>query len=88
MAAVARPGEILVQWKAPRNNTDATDLLDLAGFYVYRAQETFADFCLKCPRSYELLFDYEYQGPRGQHNGKLRHLRHEGYFQVDQVDRI
>ena len=66
VTAVARPGEIMLTWQAPRNNTDETDLFDLSGFHVYRAQETFADFCLKCPRSYELLFNYEYQGPRGQ----------------------
>ena len=66
LTAVARPGEILVQWQAPRDNTDATDLLDLAGFYVYRAQETFSDYCVKCPRSYDILFDYEYRGPSGK----------------------
>jgi len=66
LRAVARPGEILVQWQAPRDNTDETDLLDLAGFYVYRAQETFSDYCVKCPRSYDLLFDYEYRGPSGK----------------------
>lgn len=66
VTAVARPGEIVLTWQAPRDNTDETDLLDLSGFHVYRAQKTFADYCLKCPRSYELLFDYEYQGPRGQ----------------------
>ncbi len=66
VTAVARPGEIVLTWQAPDGNTDDTDLLNLSGFHVYRAQETFADFCLKCPRSYELLFNYEYQGPRGQ----------------------
>ena len=66
LTAVARPGEIVLTWQAPRDNTDETDLLDLSGFHVYRARETFADYCLKCPRNYELLFDYEYQGPRGQ----------------------
>ena len=66
VTAVARPGEIVLTWQAPGGNTDGTDLLDLSGFHVYRAQETFADFCLKCPRSYELLFNYEYLGPRGQ----------------------
>ncbi len=66
LTAVARPGEILVQWQAPRDNMDATDLLDLAGFYVYRAQETFSDYCVKCPRSYDILFDYEYRGPSGK----------------------
>lgn len=66
LTAVARPGEIVLTWQAPHNNTDETDLLDLAGFYVYRAQETFADYCVTCPRSYELLFDYEYRGPRGK----------------------
>jgi hypothetical protein len=65
VSAVARPGGILLTWQAPRDNTDDTDLFDLSGFHVYRARETFADFCLTCPRSYELVFDYEY-GPRGQ----------------------
>jgi hypothetical protein len=65
LTAVARPGEILVQWQAPRDNMDETDLLDLAGFYVYRAQETFSDYCVKCPRTYDILFDYEYRGPSG-----------------------
>ncbi len=66
LTAVARPGEIVLTWQAPRDNTDGTDLLDLAGFHVYRAQETFADYCLKCPRNYELIFDYEYRGLIGQ----------------------
>jgi hypothetical protein len=73
LTAVARPGEILVQWLAPRDNMDETDLLDLAGFYVYRAQETFSDYCVKCPRSYDFLFDYEYRGPSGKRPEKRRY---------------
>ena len=65
VSAVARPGENRADVAGATNNTDETVLLDLSGFHVYRARETFADFCLTCPRSYELLFDYEY-GPRGQ----------------------
>jgi len=65
LTAVARPGEALLQWQAPRDNTDESDLRDLAGFRIYRAQETFADYCVTCPRRWELLFDYEYRGPAG-----------------------
>jgi fibronectin type 3 domain-containing protein len=65
LTAVVRPGEIVLQWQAPRDTTDETGLLDLAGFYVYRARETLADYCVTCPRSYELVFNYEYRGPRG-----------------------
>jgi len=73
LTAVARPAEILVQWQAPRDNTDETNLLDLAGFHVYRARETFEDYCVKCPRSYELLFDYEYRGVSGKRPEKRRY---------------
>jgi len=65
LAAVGRPGEIVLSWQAPRDNTDETDLLDLAGFKIYRAQVSLADYCRTCPRRYEPLFDYEYRGPVG-----------------------
>jgi len=64
--AVARPGGIMLQWQSPRDNTDDSDLRDLAGFYIYRAQEPFDDYCATCPSRYELLFDYEYRGPAGR----------------------
>jgi len=66
LAAVARPGAIMLSWQAPRENTDGSELRDLSGFRIYRAQASFADFCRACPRSWELLFDYEYRGPAGQ----------------------
>ncbi len=66
LTAVGRPAEIVLSWQAPRDNTDDSDLLDLGGFRIYRAQSSFADYCRSCPRRYELLFDYEYRGPSGQ----------------------
>jgi hypothetical protein len=65
LSAVARPGEVLLQWQAPRDNTDESELRDLAGFHIYRAQELFDDYCVTCPRRWELLFDYEYRGLTG-----------------------
>jgi len=66
LTAVGRPAEIVLSWQAPRENTDGSELRDLSGFRIYRAQESFADFCRTCPRRWELLFDYEYRGPAGQ----------------------
>jgi len=73
LTTVARPGAINLQWQAPRKNVNGADLLDLAGFYIYRARELAEDYCAACPRTYELLFDYEYDGPQGQRPKKSRY---------------
>jgi hypothetical protein len=64
--AVARAEAIILLWKAPDTNANGSPLLDLAGFKIARSEMPIEKACLKCPREYREIFDYVYQGPRGQ----------------------
>lgn len=63
--AVARAEGIVLLWRAPDSNMDATPLLDLAGFTIERADMPLDQACRTCPRDYRLLHDYPYTGRRG-----------------------
>ena len=84
--AIARPESVVLLWKAPRKNTNDSPLLDLAGFKVFRAEVSFEKACLKCPKNFIQVFDYDYRGPRGEVPGKEwsvyydRALRHKNLY--------
>ena len=70
LRAIARPESVVLLWKAPRKNTNDSPLRDLAGFKIFRAEVPFERACLKCPKDFIQLFDYDYRGPRGEVPGK------------------
>lgn len=74
VTAVGRPDGIILHWQPPRDNTDDSDLLDLAGFHIFRARVASQDYCPACPVSYEKLLDYEYRGPAGRRPERRRYL--------------
>ncbi len=64
--AVVRPDTVILLWKAPRQNTDDTDLLDLSGFYILREGVPREKACPACPRNFQQIHDLDYAGTRGQ----------------------
>ncbi|MEI6124942.1 MAG: hypothetical protein WCQ99_00165 [Pseudomonadota bacterium] len=63
---VARAEAITLLWRAPDQNADDSPLLNLSGFKVFRSAMPIGKACLRCPRDYTMIFDYDYKGPRGQ----------------------
>lgn len=63
--AFARSESIVLIWRAPRENTDETPLIDLAGFTIYRDEVPLEDVCARCPKNFMPIYDYDYRGPRG-----------------------
>lgn len=61
---LARAEGILLQWKAPAENSDNSLLTDLAGFRILRAETAFKNVCLSCPRDFVPVFDDVYVGPK------------------------
>jgi len=55
---------ILLEWRAPKKNTDGSPLTNLGGFRIFRAETAFEDICLSCPRDFIPIFDYVYAGPQ------------------------
>lgn len=70
LRAFARPGSVVLLWRAPEKNTDDSPLIDLAGFKIFREEVPFEKVCIKCPKNFRLTFDYDYRGPRGEVPGK------------------
>jgi hypothetical protein len=64
--AIVRSDAVLLLWKSPRKNTNDSQLIDLAGFNVLRSEMPVDQVCLKCPRDFIQLFDYDYTGQRGK----------------------
>jgi len=64
--AAARAEGVILLWKASDKNADGSPLLDLSGFRILRSAMPIEEACLKCPRDYKLLYDYDYRGPNGQ----------------------
>ncbi len=62
----ARSEGIFLRFRAPRENTNDTPLLDLDGFRIYRADTVFEKICLSCPRDFGQIFDYNYAGPKNK----------------------
>ena len=56
----------MLRWNAPRENTDATPLLNLGGFRIFKAETAFEKVCLSCPRNFSQIFDYHYMGTKNK----------------------
>ena len=67
---VARSEGIFILWRAPDKNVNDTELLDLGGFKIMRANEPIEKFCPKCPKNTAQLTDIAYKGDRGKPPGK------------------
>ena len=63
---VARAEAVILLWRAPEQNADDSPLLNLSGFKIFRSEMPIEKACLRCPRDYTMIFDYDYKGPRGQ----------------------
>jgi hypothetical protein len=61
----ARSGGAVLMWKPPVENTAGAELLDLAGFRIYREKVRMDDECAGCPPVQQLHYDASYAGPRG-----------------------
>ncbi len=68
--AFARDEAVVLVWKFPRQNTNESSLHDLAGCRIFREEVPFEQACLKCPKNFIQIFDYEYRGPRGKTPGR------------------
>ncbi len=64
--AVARSEGIFILWRAPQDNVNNTQLLDLSGFKILRANEPIDEFCPRCPKNTMQLADIPYMGDRGK----------------------
>lgn len=70
LTAVSREGRLVLEWTAPKENSDKTVLTDLAGFRILRSQgKLVGDQCLGCGEKKEVLF--EMKAPHGE-EGKGR----------------
>ncbi len=70
LRAVARPETVVLVWKAPRKNTNDTDLLDLAGFRIFREAVPFGKECRTCPHNFTAIEEIAYSGPRNKVPGR------------------
>ncbi len=70
LTAVIRPESIVLLWKAPKKNTNDSPLVDLDGFRIFRSEIPIEKACLKCPRDFIQIFDYDYSGARGKVPGR------------------
>jgi hypothetical protein len=62
----ARSDAAVLMWKPPLRNTTGGELLDLAGFRIYREAVRMGDECRGCPPALRLHYDYAAAGPHGR----------------------
>jgi fibronectin type 3 domain-containing protein len=70
LAALPREGRLLLEWTAPKENTDKTPLIDLDGFQVLRSEGLLVgDQCTGCGEKPKAVYDMKLDG-KGEEKGK------------------
>jgi len=70
LAALPREGRVLLEWTAPKENTDKTPLIDLEGFHVLRSEGLLiGDQCTGCGEKPKPVYEMKLDG-KGEEKGK------------------
>jgi len=70
LAALPREGRVLLEWTAPKENTDKTPLTDLEGFQVLRSEGLLVgDQCTGCGEKPKPVYEMKLDG-KGEEKGK------------------
>jgi hypothetical protein len=70
LAALPRGGRVLLEWTAPKENTDKTPLTDLESFQVLRSEGFFVgDQCTGCGEKPKPVYEMKLDG-KGEEKGK------------------
>jgi fibronectin type 3 domain-containing protein len=70
LAALPREGRVLLEWTAPKENTDKTPLIDLEGFQVLRSEGLLiGDQCTGCGEKPKPVYEMKLDG-KGEEKGK------------------
>ncbi|OGP86894.1 MAG: hypothetical protein A2156_12500 [Deltaproteobacteria bacterium RBG_16_48_10] len=70
LAALPREGRLLLEWTAPKENTDKTPLIDLEGFQVLRSEGLLnGDQCRGCGEKPKPVYEMKLDG-KGEEKGK------------------
>jgi fibronectin type 3 domain-containing protein len=70
LVAIPREGRLLLEWTAPKENTDKSSLLDLEGFQVLRSEGLLiGDQCRDCGEKPKLVYEMKLDG-KGEERGK------------------
>jgi fibronectin type 3 domain-containing protein len=70
LAVLPREGRLLLEWTAPKENTDKTPLIDLEGFQVLRSEGLLVgDQCTGCGEKPKPVYEMKLDG-KGEEKGK------------------
>jgi fibronectin type 3 domain-containing protein len=70
LAALPREGRLLLEWTAPKENTDKTPLIDLDGFQILRSEGfLIGDQCRGCGEKPKPVYEMKLDG-KGEEKGK------------------
>jgi len=70
LGALPREGRLLLEWTAPKENTDKTPLIDLEGFQVLRSEGLLiGDQCRGCGEKTKPVYEMKLDG-KGEEKGK------------------
>jgi fibronectin type 3 domain-containing protein len=70
LVALPREGRLLLEWTAPKENTDKTPLIDLEGFQVLRSEGLLiGDECTGCGEKPKPVYEMKLDG-KGEEKGK------------------
>ena len=70
LAALPREGRLLLEWTAPKENTDKTPLIDLEGFQILRSEGLLiGDQCRGCGEKPKPVYEMKLAG-KGEEKGK------------------
>jgi fibronectin type 3 domain-containing protein len=70
LVALPREGRLLLEWTAPKENTDKTPLIDLEGFQVLRSEGLLVgDQCTGCGEKPKPVYEMKLDG-KGEEKGK------------------
>jgi hypothetical protein len=70
LVALPREGRLLLEWTAPKENTDKTPLIDLEGFQVLRSEGLLiGDQCTGCGEKPKPVYEMKLDG-KGEEKGK------------------
>jgi fibronectin type 3 domain-containing protein len=70
LAALPREGRLLLEWTAPKENTDKTPLIDLDGFQILRSEGLLmGDQCRGCGEKPKPVYEMKLNG-KGEEKGK------------------
>jgi fibronectin type 3 domain-containing protein len=70
LVALPRDGRVLLEWTAPKENTDKSPLIDLEGFQVLRSEGNLVgDQCVGCGEKAKPVYEMKLEG-KGEEKGK------------------